>query len=338
MLTMVIRTKEELQALTCKDMETILKSLGQRYTGMNKSEMVERILDHQGDEPFKEEDEVSDQGADQELEQEATPNFDVVVTQLSLCDKTKGILADNNFSTLEDLRSLIPADLERLKLPLRDEKAIQRFIGKESKPEVLHVNPGKSATKAIFANTAKPLFFRSAPPSVGESMSLGDEFETSLPQRARDLPRPHTLIQPRSSATGDNLRKVDPLDLTFSEFMAESQRLLSHLVRSQSHSEVASEYSEYLEYLVSRSVDYSSKAVLAFDNEFRNRVLFEKATLNNTEIRHSIADRHFHAATRYYRYQPYPQSQFRSCSRGGFRNIGTNQQQNGQLASNRRHR
>ena len=65
---MVIRTKEELQALTCRDMESILKSLGQRYTGMNKSEMVERILDHQGDEPLKGEDEASDPEVDQELE------------------------------------------------------------------------------------------------------------------------------------------------------------------------------------------------------------------------------------------------------------------------------
>ena len=74
--------------------------------------------------------------------------------------------------------------------------------------------------------------------------------------------------------------------------MAESMRLLVLLLKSEAHYEVALEYAEYIQYLMSRSVDYSVEAVLSFDNDFRTRVKFERSKLVDSDCRRSVADRY----------------------------------------------
>ena len=69
-------------------------------------------------------------------------------------------------------------------------------------------------------------------------------------------------------------------------------------MKSPAHHDVAVEYAEYIQYVISRSIDYSVDAVLAFDNDFRNRVKFERSSLADSDCRRSVADRHFHAASR----------------------------------------
>ena len=78
--------------------------------------------------------------------------------------------------------------------------------------------------------------------------------------------------------------------------MAESIRLM--LSMSQQHADTINEYSEYLEYLVNRSIDYTTKSLLSFDNEFRCRIAFEKIGLGDSDLRRTISDRHLHLQRR----------------------------------------
>ena len=110
---------------------------------------------------------------------------------------------------------------------------------------------------------------------------FADTDALDLPFRARELPRPHTLCQPRSGQKDSRIR-VDPLDLSLSKFLSESTRLLLLLMKSPAHHDVAVEYAEYIQYVISRSIDYS---VLAFGNNFRNRVKFERSSLADSDCR-----------------------------------------------------
>ena len=127
--------------------------------------------------------------------------------------------------------------------------------------------------------------------SINDALDVDDQLE--LPSGACDLPRPHTLVQPR-----DSQKKVEPHDISISEFAAESMRLISRLAKSKSQVASLIEYSEYVEFLINRSVDYSTKSVLAFDNDFRNRAAFEKIGLGDSDVRGNVSDCHFHAASR----------------------------------------
>ncbi len=140
---------------------------------------------------------------------------------------------------------------------------------------------------------------RSRQPSfIGECDSIADaEASFDLPSHAWDLPRPHLTCAPRSHLF-DAKKRMDPLDLSFWEFMTESMRLLNRLLRSTAHSEVAKEYVDYLEFLTTRNVDYNEKAVMLFDNDFRNRAAHERLCLSDNETRRCIADRYFHATQR----------------------------------------
>ena len=321
--------EDELKELSVADLTDICTRLKLSTKG-KKSTMIDRILN------CEKNPEAAEREDDEEPEQPPPPKpplplqqqeetFESVANNLGLHTDTKKMLLANNFGTIRDLRNLTSLDCSRMNMPLHDEKDLMAFNGKAvAEPVVLRVEQEKFRTKPVFnqvqpANHALPPVRQKACASLlGEFIREDDDeiSELQLPQRARDLPRPHTLMQPRESQ-----RTVEPHDVAIAEFVSESVRIISRLAKSPPHAEALVEYSEYIEFLTQRSVDYTVKSVLAFDNEFRSRAAFEKVNLCDSDLRRSISDRHFHAATRYAR-KPYQavnqpfRGQFRASAGG----------------------
>jgi len=305
---MVVYTEEELAQKTAKELEDILLEMGLPKTG-NKSVMSARIIEKQCSFNARKAAVKNNLALDDEEEDDEKETLEEVGKELRLSEQTIKAFSDNGFSTIGDLKMLDASDLKELKISRRDEKKLLIFLQKipeptRLKPTILEVEQSKknkSATHAfdefLVEDQIQERRMRQ-PSSHGEFESIAEEegrFE--LPSRARDLPRPHLTCVPRLHSS-DAKRKIDPLDLSFWEFMAESMRLLNRLFRSSTHSDVAREYVEYLEFLTTRNLDYNEKAVMLFDNDFRNRAAHERLSLSDNDTRRCIADRYFHAAQR----------------------------------------
>lgn len=114
-----------------------------------------------------------------------------------------------------------------------------------------------------------------------------------MPRAARELPRHRTFVYVRAHAVDDGKGKVQPLQLTFEELVCGSLNLARRLALSRDAVETTVEYLDYLEFLATKRQDYLSKAVLEFDNDFRNFALHNGCALDDSAARASRADLHF---------------------------------------------
>ena len=86
---------------------------------------------------------------------------------------------------------------------------------------------------------------------------------------SKSIPRAHEAIyiKPRS---GKSDSKVNPLDLTYSEFTAGYFSILDGLLQGE-HAQ-AQQLCRYLKFLSKKAIAFSTTAILQFDDEFRGMV------------------------------------------------------------------
>ena len=310
----MVYSSEELKALIIPQLKQILGAMQHPVTG-NKDVLIARVLAHQAEipadhwklQPAKADATAPPTIAPQDEEVLEDLNwFDNYSTEARLSQPTIDLIKDQQFKTRDDLQLLSLQDLKDLGVPLRDALTIRRTLEGNGGASVLTVKPQKDSTRKILLEDQQ---FKLPPTStrhrsrsnstVGESDNTVSEFaiDSELPERARELPRPHQFVCPKPNARG-SFKKPEALAISIEEFFAESARITQRLSSSADRQDTLAEYAEYIEFLSYKKIDYDAAAVLQFDDAFRRRAQFEKKHLGESALRRSLADKYFHAGTR----------------------------------------
>ena len=109
---------------------------------------------------------------------------------------------------------------------------------------------------------------------------------------SKSIPRAHEAIyiKPRS---GKSDSKVNPLDLTYSEFTAGYFSILDGLLQGGEHAQ-AQQLCRYLKFLSKKAIAFSTTAILQFDDEFRGMVARGEAAYDDHT---SLNDLQAHTST-----------------------------------------
>ena len=255
-----------------------------------------------------------------------------LIAHLKLCQRTADFLAHENIIDIAHVMLYEETEILEWEIPSRDRKALQHFAYPPLKeadqpapalpppaPPVSHPPQGgrqpahrgrqqalekedTRSVQSIASHKPTDMKHQSHSSSSGESSSDSDsstdsESDHELPLHARNLPRPHKFMSARLSKEGKE-RKPKALEIDMPEFLTESARIVRQLTDLPSHSETAREYSAYVEYINQRNCDYVPSAVLRFDDDFRRRAKQLKLSLTDSDLRRSLSEKYFHAATR----------------------------------------
>ena len=108
---------------------------------------------------------------------------------------------------------------------------------------------------------------------------------------SKSIPRAHEAIyiKPRS---GKSDSKVNPLDLTYSEFTAGYFSILDGLLQGGEHAQ-AQQLCRYLKFLSKKAIAFSTTAILQFDDEFRGMVARGEAAYDDHTSLNDLQAHHF---------------------------------------------
>ena len=134
---------------------------------------------------------------------------------------------------------------------------------------------------------------------------------------SKSIPRAHEAIyiKPRS---GKSDSKVNPLDLTYSEFTAGYFSILDGLLQGGEHAQ-AQQLCRYLKFLSKKAIAFSTTAILQFDDEFRGMVARGEAAYDDHTSLNDLQAHHFDSsAVKAPNVRPRDRSRIRSSnSQGG---------------------
>ena len=86
--------------------------------------------------------------------------------------------------------------------------------------------------------------------------------------------------------------KINPLDLSYSEFIAGYFSILDGLMQSGEHAQ-AQMLCRYLNFSSKKSIAFSTSAILQFDDEFRGMVARGEATYDDHSSLNELQAHHF---------------------------------------------
>ena len=109
--------------------------------------------------------------------------------------------------------------------------------------------------------------------------------------KTKSLPRAHEAIylKPR---TGKTDAKVNPLELSYSEFIAGYFSILDGLLQNGEHVQ-AQHLCRYLKFLSKKAIAFSTTAILQFDDEFRGMVARGEAAYDDHTSLNDLEAHHF---------------------------------------------
>ena len=109
--------------------------------------------------------------------------------------------------------------------------------------------------------------------------------------KTKSLPRAHEAIylKPR---TGKTDAKVNPLELSYSEFIAGYFSILDGLLQSGEHLQ-AQQLCRYLKFLSKKAIAFTTTAILQFDDEFRGMVARGEAAYDDHTSLNDLQAHHF---------------------------------------------
>ena len=252
-----------------------------------------------------------------------------LIAHFKLCDRTVDFFQEEHITVIKDVLLFEEMEITAWNIPARDRKTIRNFAyplpveADQPVPVTLPPRPVLLPSMPAIPHRGRQLeedtrSIQTMPPpphrpkkhrshssssSSGESTvsesydSSASESDRELPLHARNLPRPHKFMAARLNNKGKE-RKPKALEIDMPEFLTESARLVRQLTDLPSHRETAREYSAYVEYINQRNCDYTAVAVLRFDDDFRRRAKQLKLSLSEGDLRRSLSEKYFHAATR----------------------------------------